>query len=131
MRAIDIVKRLIKSVYGLRWDLASLLTPFWQKRGFDVTFMYLVIGGAFTRSLFSVICIELVIGISGFRTTRIKRHWHNITLLLASLVLLQYHILRHKVVKKTTPQRNAGSSGCILMLGISLSSASGTLLLRS
>jgi len=71
-------------------ELYVLLNPFWLLWGFDLTFMYLVIGGSLTRSFFSVIYLALVMGVSGCRRTKIARHWHHVTLLMAFLVLLQY-----------------------------------------
>lgn len=82
----------ISTAKTLSTDLILLFGPFWLTWGFDLTFMYLVVGSAVTRTLFSVIYVALVMAVSGHRRRKIARHWHHITLLLASLVLLQYFL---------------------------------------
>ena len=84
------LQKIISKMKYVFWDFYSLLNPFWLMWGFDLTFMYLVVGGAVTRTSFAVIYVALVMAVSGCRRARIARHWHHITLLLACLVLLQY-----------------------------------------
>ena len=88
------------------WDFYSLLNPFWLMWGFDITFMYLVVGGAVTRTSFAVIYLALVMAISGCRRARIARHWHHITLLLACLVLLQYFMTLRGPERGASPKPN-------------------------
>lgn len=83
-------KCLLTETRKLLNELILLLGPFWLNWGFDLTFMYLVVGGAVTRTSFSVIYVALVMAVSGHRLRKIAPHWHQITLLLTCLVLLQY-----------------------------------------
>lgn len=70
--------------------LVSLLRPFWKDWGSDVTFMYLVICGAITDTVFSIVYVGIVLVIGGFKRKKLSRHWHQISLFLVILVLMQY-----------------------------------------
>lgn len=70
--------------------IVSLLRPFWRSWGSDVTFMYLVICGAITDTVFSIVYVGIVLVIGGFEKKKLCRFWHQVSLLLVILVLVQY-----------------------------------------
>lgn len=67
-----------------------LLSPFWRDWGFDVTFVYLVVSGVSTGTIFSVIYVGVVLVFAGLRKSSIRQHWHQVALFLIVLVLTQY-----------------------------------------
>lgn len=93
----------LKSVYTRVRAVLSLLNPFWKDWGSDVTFMYLVICGAITETVFSVLYVGIVLAISGFRRCKVQRHWHQVTLLLVVLVLMQYLLTLGLPAEKNAP----------------------------
>lgn len=77
-------------IYERITRVLSLLSPFWKDWGFDATLVYLVVSGVSTQTVFSVVYIGLVLAFACLRKTKIRQHWHQISLFLAVLVLVQY-----------------------------------------
>lgn len=84
------VRESILFVFRTIGDIFSLLKPFWGNWGFDVTFIYLVVGAAVSETVFSVIYVLFVLALGGLSKARLRKHWSWVTLSLIALVLVQY-----------------------------------------